>query len=171
MAAAAMALPGGPASAAPPIPATQLETAGIDHVGINVPDADAAIAFYRELLGASVLSDVRPGEAGPAWKERFRWHPSARLVRLVMLAIPGNGKLELFQYDTPDGTRDHPHQDDAGATHVALKAKDIDRSIAVLKAHGLTILNDPITNPDGNRWFYFLTPWGSQTELVFAPAP
>lgn len=164
-----MALPGHQA-AARTIPATQLETAGIDHVGINVPDADAAITFYRELLGASVLSDVRPGDPSPAWKERFRWHASARLVRLVMLAIPGNGKLELFQYDTPEGTRDHPHQDDAGSTHVALRARDIDRSIAVLKAHGLTILNDPVTNADGRRWFYFLTPWGSQTELVFPPA-
>ncbi len=169
IAAAVLALPGQQAAATPAIPAMQLETGGVDHIGINVPDADAAIAFYRDLLGATVLSDVHPGEASEAWKARFRWRASARLLRMVMLAIPGNGKLELFQYDAPEGTRDHPHQDDAGATHVALRASDVERSTAVLRAHGLTILNDPVTNPDGLRWFYFLTPWGSQMELVFPP--
>jgi len=33
----------------------------------------------------------------------------------------------------------------------------------------MRVLNDPITLPDGETWFYFLTPWGSQIELVFAP--
>ncbi|WP_343615357.1 VOC family protein [Novosphingobium sp.] len=165
-----MTLPGHQAVSAEPVPPTQLQTSGIDHVGINVPDAEAAIAFYRELLGATVVSDIRPAEAGAEWKRRFRWHASARLARLVMIAIPGGAKIELFEYDTPEGSHDHPHQDDAGATHIALKAQDIDRSIAVLKARGLTILNDPIALPDGSRWFYFLTPWGSQMELVFPPA-
>lgn len=165
-----MALPGQQAAAMPPLPATQLETGGIDHVGINVPDADAAIAFYQDVLGATVLSDMRPADPGPAWKRRFRWHASARLRRLVMLAIPGGAKLELFEYETPDGARDHPRQDDAGATHIALRARNLDRSIAVLKAHGLTILNAPVAMPDGSRWFYALTPWGAQMELVFPPA-
>jgi catechol 2,3-dioxygenase-like lactoylglutathione lyase family enzyme len=166
---AAMALPGQQGMAAAPPPATRLETGGIDHVGINVPDADAAIAFYRDLLGASVLSDLRPADPGPAWKQRFGWHRAARLRRMVMLALPGGAKLELFEYDTPEGARAQPRQDDAGATHIALRARDVERSIAVLRAHGLAILNDPVTLPDGSRWFYTLTPWGSQMELVFPP--
>lgn len=169
LAAAAIALPRHQAAAALPTPTTQLETRGIDHIGINVPDADVAIAFFRNLLGANVISDMRPADAGVAWKRRFRWHSTARLRRMVMIAIPGGEQLELFQYDTPEGRREHPHQDDIGATHIALKASDVGRSIAVLKTHGVTILNDPVMRADGSRWFYFLTPWGAQMELVFPP--
>jgi predicted enzyme related to lactoylglutathione lyase len=49
---------------------------------------------------------------------------------------------------------------------VALRTNDIDVSRALLNSQNVTILNEPITNPDGVRWFYFQTPWGAQVELV-----
>jgi len=76
-------------------------------------------------------------------------------------------KIELFEYAAPQAAREQPHEEDPGATHIALKARDVARSIAVVKRHRLRILNDPVTLPDGSRWFYFLTLWGSQLELVF----
>jgi catechol 2,3-dioxygenase-like lactoylglutathione lyase family enzyme len=141
---------------------------GVDHVGINVPDVDAASQFFADLLGAKVVSDFRPGKIPDAWKERFHWHKSSEIQRIVMMRLPDRSKIELFEYAGPDISRQQPHEDDASETHIALKARDIDRSVAVLKARGLPILNDPLPNPDGEQWFYFLTPWGSQLELVFA---
>ena len=108
--------------------------------------------------------------AGADWKARFRWHPSAHLNRFLMIRTPGGSRIELFEYASSEMVREQPHEDDAGATHIAFRGQDIDRSIAVLKARGLRILNDPITLDDGTRWFYFLTPWNSQIELVFPPA-
>ena len=52
---------------------------------------------------------------------------------------------------------------------MALRTNDIDHSLTVVKAKGLKVLNEPITNPDGIRWFYTLTPWGSQLEFVSLP--
>jgi catechol 2,3-dioxygenase-like lactoylglutathione lyase family enzyme len=151
----------------PPVAGGALRVGGIDHVGINVPDAAAAAAFFHELMGTRIVSDMRPGPVSSAWKARFRWHSSTTIRRLMMLEATDGSKIELFEYVAPQASREQPHEDDAGATHIALKVQDVDRSIAVVNRHKLRILNDPVTLPDGSRWFYFLTPWGSQLELVF----
>lgn len=153
------------------VPATPaLQASAIDHVGINVPDIDTATAFFNELIGAKVISDVRPGAIPAEWKASFNWRQSSELQRFAMLQLNGGSKIELFQYAGAQIDHQQPHEDDIGATHIALRTNDIDRSLAVVKARGLKVLNEPITNPDGIRWFYVLTPWGSQLELVSLPA-
>lgn len=146
-----------------------LQTAAIDHIGMNVPDIDSAVAFFSDLIGATVISDIRPGNIPAEWKTRFRWHQSSELERFVMLQLNGGAKVELFQYRGQEINHEQPHEDDIGASHFALKTGDIAQSLKVIKARGLTVLNDPITNPDGVQWFYFLTPWGAQIELVALP--
>ena len=148
-------------------PALQVST--IDHVGMNVPDIDSATKFFSDLMGARIISDMSPGSIPDEWKAQFRWHKSSDLKRFVMLQMAGGAKIELFQYQGAEIDHAHPHGDDAGASHVALRTSDIDRSLALLKSMNVTILNEPITNPDGVRWFYFQTPWGSQIELVSVP--
>lgn len=149
--------------------APAIQASAIDHVGINVPDIDAATAFFNELIGAKVISDVRPGAIPAEWKAQFHWHESSELQRFAMLQLNGGSKLELFQYQGAQISDQQPFEDDAGASHIALRTNDIDKSLAVVKAKGLKVLNEPITNPDGIRWFYMLTPWGSQLELVSLP--
>lgn len=147
----------------------QLRVSGIDHVGMNVPDVNVASAFFEQLLGARVASDMTPGKIPNAWKDTFRWHRSSEIDRIVMMRLPDGTGIELFQYTGPQISRVLPHEDDAAATHIALRTTDINHSLSVLKDMGLKVLNAPITLPDGETWFYFLTPWGSQIELVFAP--
>ncbi|QXI31227.1 VOC family protein [Pseudomonas vanderleydeniana] len=143
-----------------------LQVSAIDHVGMNVPDIDSAVKLFTDLVGAKVISDIRPGAIPAEWKQQFRWNPSSKLERFVMLQLEGGAKVELFQYKGPKINHVQPHEDDIGATHFALRTQDMARSLAVIKARGLKVLNEPITNPDGVQWFYFLTPWGSQIELV-----
>jgi catechol 2,3-dioxygenase-like lactoylglutathione lyase family enzyme len=146
--------------------ATQLQVSAIDHVGINVPDIEAATRFFSALMGARVISDISPGKIPDQWKSQFRWNRSSELQRFVMLQMDGGAKLELFQYQGTEINQTQPHGDDAGASHLALRTADIDGSLATLKRLNVTILNEPITNPDGVRWFYFQAPWGTQIELV-----
>jgi catechol 2,3-dioxygenase-like lactoylglutathione lyase family enzyme len=149
---------------------SSLQVSAIDHVGMNVPDIDAATHFFSDLMGARVISNMSPAGIPDQWKEQFRWHKSSDLQRFVMLEMAGGAKIELFQYRGSEINHAQPHGDDAGASHVALKTSDIDSSLALLKSKNVTILNEPITNPDGVRWFYFQTPWGSQIELVSLPS-
>ncbi|SDB50272.1 VOC family protein [Pseudomonas sp. NFACC13-1] len=149
--------------------AAPLQVSAIDHVGINVPDIDTATRFFSALMGARVISDISPGTIPDQWKSQFRWHGSSELQRFVMLQMDGGAKLELFQYQGSEINQVQPHGDDAGASHVALRTADIDGSLATLKRLNVTILNEPITNTDGVRWFYFQAPWGTQIELVSLP--
>jgi catechol 2,3-dioxygenase-like lactoylglutathione lyase family enzyme len=144
---------------------------GIDHVGMNVPDMDAAVPFLADLLGTRVVIDIRPAQPDADWRRRFSWHDSSRIDRLVMLVTPSGEHIELFQYHGADIVHQQPHEDDAGATHIAFKVNDIAAAMAVIKQRGLRVLCDPVTNRDGTQWFYFLSPWNSQLELVVPPHP
>jgi len=75
-----------------------------------------------------------------------------------MLQLDGGAKLELFQYQGAQVNQVQPHGDDDGASRVALRTTDIDGSLATLKPMNVTILNEPFTNSDGVRWFYFQAP-------------
>ena len=149
---------------------TSVQLSAIDHIGINVPDIDTAISFFSETMNAKVISDITPGNLPDQWKSQFNWHISSELQRFVMLQIAGGAKIELFQYKGTEINHDQPHGDDAGASHIALKTNDINRTLAALKAKNVTILNEPIKNPDGESWFFFQTPWGSQIEIVSLPS-
>jgi catechol 2,3-dioxygenase-like lactoylglutathione lyase family enzyme len=158
-----------PAHQTVPSTADALQVSMIDHVGMNVPDIDAAIRFFSDLTGATIISDIQPGNIPAEWKTQFNWHPSSELQRFVMLQLNGGAKVELFQYRGADINGQSPHGDDIGVSHFALKTTDMAHSLAVIKAKGLKILNEPITNPDGVQWMYVQTPWGAQIELVSLP--
>jgi catechol 2,3-dioxygenase-like lactoylglutathione lyase family enzyme len=158
---ASVSLPALSAGSAPVV-----SIAGIDHTGINVPDIGQAIGFFSKTFGARIDSDITPGAIPDAWKATFNWHPSSELTRFVMMRLPDGTGVELFQYRGEHISHRRPHEDDDAATHIALKTPDIRTSYEALKKAGINTLNEPVTNADGTQWFYFLTPWGSQIELV-----
>jgi len=139
---------------------------GVDHAGINVPDMAKAIAFFQTTFGATLESDITPGAIPDAWKTAFNWHQSSELKRFVMMRLPDGTGVELFHYSGEQIGHERPHQDDDAATHIALKTADVLSSFKAIQKAGLKTLNEPVTNADGTQWFYFLTPWGSQIELV-----
>ncbi|MDE1187273.1 MAG: VOC family protein [Pantoea sp.] len=153
-----------PAFSAEPTPLVTV--AGVDHAGINVPDLAKAIAFFQTTFGARVESDITPGAIPDAWKTAFNWHQSSDLKRFVMMRLPDGTGVELFQYSGAQIGHERPHQDDDAATHIALKTHDVSASFKAVQKAGLKTLNEPVTNADGTQWFYLLTPWGSQIELV-----
>jgi glyoxylase I family protein len=49
---------------------------------------------------------------------------------------------------------------------------DLDAAIDFLNSKGITLLGDVVDSKQGaagQRWIYFLTPWGMQCELVSYP--
>jgi len=90
-----------------------------------------------------------------------------------MLRAGDGPNLEIFQFDSVEGSKQQPYFDDLGATHIAFYTDDIDASAAALRGKGIEVLTDPIVNTSGptsgETWFYFKTPWGSSIELVSYP--
>ncbi len=106
-----------------------LRTLGLDHVGIAVPDLDAAVAHYRG-LGLEVSHQ----EDNPAMG-----------VREAMLSNPGAGgtELQLVAPLGPDSAigrfldRSGP-----GLQHLALHVADVDDAARTLRGRGLRLLYD-----------------------------
>ena len=151
----------------------------VDHVGVTVPDLDAAVAFYSELFGCTERFRMGPFDSRelPRTPDGRDWCGAHVNVvdgrfRFVMLQLGPNLMLELFQYDRPIERRTEPPRNcDIGGHHIALRVTDIDAAIAYLKKKdGMRLMDGPIVVTDGDcagmRVIYFLDPWGNQLELV-----
>jgi catechol 2,3-dioxygenase-like lactoylglutathione lyase family enzyme len=150
----------------------------VDHVGLTVPDLEAAVTFYQETFGATELFRLGPFDArelprmpdGRDWSAAHVNVPGARLS-LVMLQLCPNLKLELFRYELPaDAKTTPPRNCDVGAQHIALKVDDLDVAVEYLRSRGVRVMAGPIAvtagPAAGMRVNYFLDPWGTQLELV-----
>ena len=149
----------------------------VDHVALTVPDLDAGVRFYRDVIGGVELYRVGPFDAaalprmsdGRDWTEAYLGVAGARLS-LAVLQIGSNLMLELFQYDRPSDKRSvPPHNCDTGGHHLALKVADIAAAVSYLRSKGVTVMEGPVTMETGPtaglKWIYFLDPWGNQLEL------
>ena len=143
---------------------------GGEHLGLTVPDLDAAERFLVNVLGARMVFDggtisdkdimVRVLGAQPGDSARYRFY------RL------GQGlNLEVFEYRTQDRGR-HPGNHQAGGHHLALYVDEIGPAVEHLRAHGVTVDEPEYIESGpaaGSWWVYFKAPWGLQMELVSYP--
>ncbi len=152
---------------------------GVDHVGLTVPDLDAATRFFVTALGATVLYDaLGPGSSprrGPDLEARLGVPAGTQQLAIRLLGLPDGPSLELFSYRAP-GQQPPARPSDWGWQHVAFYVDDIEGAAAAVVAAGGTTLGHPRPLPgveagDRNRFLYARTPWGSSMELISYPDP
>ena len=145
----------------------------LDHVGFTVPDLDAATAWLVDVLGCDYLYSLGPFSHDDDWMARhLNVHPRAEMVENRWFRLGGETLLEVFHYRSPDQRDAVPRNSDIGGHHLALYVDDLDAAIAHLRTHGVEVLDGPTASrgpAEGNRWIYFLSPWGMQFELVSYP--
>jgi glyoxylase I family protein len=147
----------------------------LDHIGFTVPDLEAATRFLEDVLGCEYLYSLGPfsSEDDDWMLEHLNVHPRAVVKENRFFRCGEQAVFEVFQYSAPDQNTVLPRNSDVGGHHVALYVDDIDSAVAYLRGHGVTVLGDPTPSKgpaEGNRWVYFLTPWGMQFELVSYPS-
>jgi catechol 2,3-dioxygenase-like lactoylglutathione lyase family enzyme len=148
--------------------------AGVEHVGLTVPDLDAATAFFVGVLGCVQVFEAGPFRADDNWMaEHLNVHPRAEIRRLRMVKCGTGPALELFEYVAPDQARTGPANSDVGGHHVAFYVEDMATAVRYLRERGVRVLGEPTTlttGPSAGLTFvYFLAPWGLQLELVSYP--
>jgi catechol 2,3-dioxygenase-like lactoylglutathione lyase family enzyme len=145
----------------------------LDHIGFTVPDLDQAQAFLVGVLGCEYLYSLGPFcDEGDWMTEHLNVHPRATIPENRFFRLGGQAVLEVFAYTAPDQRTDRPRNSDIGGHHVALYVDDLDAAVAHLESHGVTVLGPPTASRgphEGQRWVYFLSPWGMQFELVSYP--
>lgn len=150
----------------------------VDHLGITVPNLDAAVDFYCRVLGAEVAYRLGPFDAaemppepdGRDWMEAHVDVKGAKLS-IAMLKVGRNMMMELFQYDKPVDRRSEPPRNcDIGGHHFALKVDKLEPALKYLEENGCTLLAGPIDLPEGPtvgcRCQYLRDPWGNYIELM-----
>ena len=114
--------------------AQPVKVTGLEHVGLNVPNVAQAVAFFRNTFGFQPVTDLGPYPLSDEFKRIYRVHPSAKLPHIVMLRAGDGPNIELFEYDSPESSKQQPFFDDIGATHIAFYTDDINASLANLRA-------------------------------------
>ena len=147
---------------------------GLDHVGFTVPDLEEATRFLVDVLGCEYLYSLGPfiHEDDDWMAEHLNVHPRAVMRRNSFFRCGGQVIFEVFSYEAPDQHTDCPRNSDVGGHHVALYVEDLDAAVAHLRSHGVRVLGEPTASSgahEGQRWVYFLAPWGMQFELVSYP--
>ncbi|UYM24746.1 VOC family protein [Streptomyces albus] len=151
---------------------------GIDHIGLTVPDLEAATRFLADALGAEVLYDTLPADRGPVGgpqtEQRLGVPPGTRQLAIRMLALPDGPGIELFAYHPPGRPPALPS--DLGWQHLALYVDDLDAALTRAVEAGARPPGPapPPPRPRGRpRQPLRLPPhpWGSTLELVTYPDP
>ena len=138
------------------------------HVGIEVPDLNEGLAFYRDLLGfeeawrtfvdAPFLGDLMgiPGLS----------------VTAVQLIVPGGSRIELMEYK-PQGKIGGHAANNQGLNHLSFGVTDVQAAYDSLTAAGIEFTTEPIvlegdpTFPaNGYTVAYFADPWGTSLEIL-----
>jgi catechol 2,3-dioxygenase-like lactoylglutathione lyase family enzyme len=149
----------------------------LDHVGFTVPDLEQAHRFLVDVLGCEFLYSLGPFRHDDSdWMaEHLNVHPRAVMVENRWFRCGEQAVFEVFHYSSPDQAdpgESMPRNSDVGGHHVALYVDDLDAAVEHLRAAGVRVLAGPTASRGpaaGNRWIYFLAPWGMQFELVSAP--
>ncbi|WOO96856.1 VOC family protein [Micrococcus terreus] len=146
---------------------------GTDHIGFTVPDLEEAHEFLVEVIGCDYIYSLGPYPADPElMQRRLNVHPQARMRELRFYRCFNGTNFEVFHYESPDQRTIVPKNTDVGGHHVALYVDDIDAAVRYLDAQGVQVLGAPTSSSGdsaGQRWVYFLSPWGMQFELVSFP--
>ena len=126
----------------------------IDHVGIAVPDLDAALAFYAETFGLRCVHQETNEEQG---------------VREAMLAVgTGTGpRLQLLAPLRPDSAiAKFLDRNGPGLQQLAYTVADVEATSAALRARGLRLLYDEPKHGTAGSRINFVHPKDAGGVLV-----
>ncbi len=146
---------------------------GGDHIGITVPDLAQAHEFLVDVLGAELVYELPGMRHDDDWMStHLNVDPRAEVTAIRFYRCGFGLNLEVFEYAPHDGQRPVPRNSDLGGHHVALYVDDLDAACDYLAGRGVRLLAGPVASANasaGQRWRYFLAPWGMQFELVSYP--
>ena len=125
----------------------------IDHVGIAVPDLDAAIAWYRDTFGIVSVHEEVNSEQG---------------VREAMLAVgDGSTRIQLLApLDESSTIAKFLDRNGPGVQQVAYTVEDLDDVSAQLRAKGLRLLYDAPRRGTADSRVNFIHPKDAGGVLV-----
>ncbi|SFP16097.1 methylmalonyl-CoA epimerase [Amycolatopsis rubida] len=128
----------------------------IDHVGIAVPDLDAAIAFHRDHFGLEVAHEEVNDEQGVR-EAMLRAPAAAGTETMIQLLAPSRDDSTIAKFIGRNGP---------GLQQLALRVSDVDAAAEALRAQGLRLLYDAAKRGTSNSRVNFVHPKDAGGVLV-----
>lgn len=131
---------------------TSFQLGPLNHVGVAVPDMDAAIAFYRDVLGATKITD--PKILAPQG------------VSFAFVDLP-SGQVELIEPygETSPILKFLERNPKGGQHHVCFEVEDIHAAKTIMESRGLRVLGEPRIGAHGTL-VVFLHPGDAGGVLI-----
>lgn len=141
---------------------------GLAHSAVCVPDMDAAISWYADVLGLRVLSPPYRMEGDRIERDMGDLVPSPVVITAAILGTDdGDRVIELVEYPNVDvSVNDDVSITHTGITHVGLVCDDLDATRATLEQHGVEFLTTGLAKIAGLRTTWFRDPWGTVFILM-----
>lgn len=152
---------------------------GLEHVGITVPDHGAAVAFFRQVFGATVLFSLVEKDGPPLRAETIGPKngllKDTAIVAVSMMRFGNGANLEVFEIDRPRGAG-KANIADLGISHFSVTVDDIEAASQRFREAGGELLEGPYPlsgneEGPGNRGRFGLTPWGLLIEFEQFASP
>ncbi len=142
---------------------------GLAHSAVRVADVEAAVAWYRDVLGMTVLSPPYRMAGDEIARDMGELVPAPVVVKAAIVGIDGDGDrvLEVIEYpEVGCGPPASPSVTRLGFTHVGLVCDDVVATRADLEAKGVRFLVASCADVAGLRTTWFADPWNNVFILV-----
>ena len=137
----------------------------LDHISVVVDDLPAAIAFFTAL---GMTSEGETPVEGP-WVDRLCGLEDVKVDIATLLTPDGHGRVELTKFSNPELVAAEPAiapPNTLGLRQIMFAVKDIDDTVACLRAHGAELVGEMVQYKDKYRLCYMRGPAGIIVALA-----
>ena len=143
---------------------------GLAHTAVCVPDVEAAVRWYSDVLGLRVLSPPYTMEGAQIERDMGELVPSPVVVTAAIVGFGRDDRvIELIEYpaagagaagpETPSLTR-------LGITHIGVVCDDIEATRFELERRGVSFLTTGVADVAGLKTTWCCDPWGTVIILL-----
>lgn len=149
-----------------------MPVSGLAHSALCVPDIEAAVAWYSQVLGLKVLSPPYRMEGASIEADMGELVPAPVVVQAAILGFDESDHvIELISYPEappPPGADagERPVMNRPGISHLGLLCDDVARTRDELEAKGVRFLTSAPAGIAGLHTTWFRDPWGAVWILM-----
>lgn len=140
--------------------------AGIQQMGIGVPNVHEAFAWYNKVFGMDIPVFEEAAEAN-LMLPYTGGKPHMRHA-ILSINMKGGGGFEIWQYTSrkPEPATFELQLGDLGFYCTRMKSADVSASYEVMKQKKVNLVSELLKDPGGKEHFFLRDPWGNLFEVV-----
>ncbi len=140
--------------------------AGIQQIGIGVPNVHEAFKWYRENFGMDIPVFEEAAEANLMLP--YTGGQAQKRHAILAINMKGGGGFEIWQYTSrvPQAPEFEIQLGDLGFYCTRIKTTDVKESYAFLKSQKVNLVTELTIDAGGNETFYLRDPWNNLFQII-----